>query len=304
MSLIFTILFIVAWLASAVTLYSVGDITSTKAGGLVKTVHWSDTTRYLMVYQIFGFLWLLAMILACTAFVIIGSVCMWYFSFNSDTKATSSIFKTIGWIFRYHMGSIAFGSFLIALVWFVRIIFEYINKKISGGGVAPANPLISCLSCCCRCCLACCNKFIKFINENAYTQVILASTNFCSSAINSFTLMLKHAGTFAISTGIASLIIFLGKMTVSVIATGVGYVLVTEWSYISDSILEPFAPCVVFFISSYIITSVYMSIFSTSVCAILQCFLVDVDVTKKTTAEEMIDCQNRPKELEELVRSL
>jgi len=169
LSFVVTILFIVAWIASAVTLFSVGDIEPGHAGGLVKTVHWSSTTRYLMIYQLFGLLWIVAMILACTSFVIIGSVCMWYFSFNSDTKASSSILTSIGWIFRYHMGSLAFGSFLIALIWLVRIIFEYLEKKMkAGGGAALDNPFTRCVTCCCRCCLDCCNRFVKYINENAY----------------------------------------------------------------------------------------------------------------------------------------
>jgi len=132
----------------------------------------------------------------------------------------------------------------------------------------------------------------------------LASTNFCTSAINSFTLMLKHAATFAISTGVTNIIIFLGKMLVSLIATFVGFILVTDWAEVKDDILEPFAPCVVFFFSAYLISSIYMSIFSTSVVAILQCFLVDVDVTGKTSAGDLIDGHNRPKELEAMVRAL
>jgi Plasma-membrane choline transporter len=40
-------------------------------------------------------------------------------------------------MFRYNFGSLAFGSLLLALIWFVIIVFEYLNKKLSGGN----NPL-------------------------------------------------------------------------------------------------------------------------------------------------------------------
>lgn len=168
-SFLFSIFFIVAWLVSTVMLYSVGDFGKVSGGGLVKIVHWSETTRYLMVYEFFGLLWVMALILACNSFVIICAVSMWYFSHNSDTKATSSIFKGIVWIFRYHLGSLAFGSFLIALIWFIRIIFEYLEKKLKmEGGAVVDNPFGRCMFCICRCCLDCCNRFVKYINTNAY----------------------------------------------------------------------------------------------------------------------------------------
>lgn len=42
--------------------------------------------------------------------------------------------KGVKWMFRYNFGSLAFGSFLLALVWFIIIVFEYLNKKLNGGG--------------------------------------------------------------------------------------------------------------------------------------------------------------------------
>lgn len=56
--------------------------------------------------------------------------CMWYFSGSgtemADAPGEVSLFKAIGWGMWYHCGSIAFGSFLIALITFIRVIFEYI----------------------------------------------------------------------------------------------------------------------------------------------------------------------------------
>lgn len=34
---------------------------------------------------------------------------------------------------RYNFGSLAFGSLILALVWFAIIVFEYINKKFNTG---------------------------------------------------------------------------------------------------------------------------------------------------------------------------
>lgn len=62
------------------------------------------------------------------------AVCVWYFTSSSDTRGKGSILKGLGWLFRYHMGSLAFGSLLLALVWAAIIVFEYLNKKLNGNG--------------------------------------------------------------------------------------------------------------------------------------------------------------------------
>jgi len=70
---------------------------------------------------------------------------------------------------RYNLGSLAFGSFLIAVVTVIRLIFEYIDAKMKGVGEngVMAAP-VKCLMKCVRCCLDCCHRFVKYINKNAY----------------------------------------------------------------------------------------------------------------------------------------
>jgi len=38
------------------------------------------------------------------------------------------------WVLRYHLGSIAFGAFLIALIQMIRIIFEYYKHQLEKAG--------------------------------------------------------------------------------------------------------------------------------------------------------------------------
>lgn len=50
-------------------------------------------------YMFFGFLWIMAFILACAQFVIIVGVCSWYFSHNSDAEGDASFMDGFKWIF-------------------------------------------------------------------------------------------------------------------------------------------------------------------------------------------------------------
>lgn len=108
---------ILAWMAVwcyfAAHIVSIGTL---KANGVLTTVVWSDETRYVFLYSLFGYLWLNAFIIGVTQFIISASVALWYFSCTSDSNGSGSLMRGLYWVFRYHLGSIAFGAFLIALV--------------------------------------------------------------------------------------------------------------------------------------------------------------------------------------------
>merc|ERR1719362_1898106 len=58
------------------------------------------------------------------------------------------------------MGSVAFGSFLIAVCQMLRFLFEYYRKKIKA---LPQNPVVKCLLCYTAYLLYMMEKCIKFI---------------------------------------------------------------------------------------------------------------------------------------------
>jgi hypothetical protein len=98
--------------------------------GTYMTYVWTDEEKYFMWGSLFYFLWVTAFILAATEFVLIVAVASWYFTENSARRGDFSITRGYAWLWRYNLGSILFGSFLLALIWFVRIVFEYIANKL------------------------------------------------------------------------------------------------------------------------------------------------------------------------------
>ena len=98
----------------------------------------------MMAYMWFGIFWLLAFLLSCNEFVIIVSACTWYFSRkdipdDDGIPGDSEVMKGFIWSIRYHPGSLAFGSFLLAVVWTIRTIFEYVGNSVekASGEIAP-----------------------------------------------------------------------------------------------------------------------------------------------------------------------
>lgn len=81
----------------------------------ITEVKWDMNTRGVFAYHLFGLLWITAFITGCAQFIIGASACMWYFEVSTDTKGRNTVLKSAWWLWRYHMGSIAFGSFVIAV---------------------------------------------------------------------------------------------------------------------------------------------------------------------------------------------
>ena len=119
----------------------------------------------MIIYEFFGLLWVAALIIACNQFVITIKVCIWYFNarltaaerFHYGENKHKEVDRTgINLIFRYNFGSLAFGSLLLALVWFLIAVFNYMKRKLERNNSAPFNSCTKCLLCCCNCCLQCC----------------------------------------------------------------------------------------------------------------------------------------------------
>lgn len=182
----------------------------------------------MVLYDIFGFLWVNAFIIGCSQFIIAAAATVWYFSFSSDTTGKGSICIGIKWIFRYHLGSIAFGACIIAIVQMIRLMFEYYRKKMQAMA-GKNNACVKCLLCYTGYCLKCLERFIKFITKNAYIQIAITGKNFCSSALNAFLLIIKNMFRFGITHSIGCIFMFLGKAFIVLTTAILCYVIITNW---------------------------------------------------------------------------
>lgn len=108
--------------------------------------------------------------------MISGTTVSWYFTnerpksfFESDPGAHGGhdgFFHSIKILVRYHLGTVAFGSLIIALIRAVRLVLEYIDRKFKHE--IERSYVAKFIMCCCKCCLWCLEKIMKYINKNAY----------------------------------------------------------------------------------------------------------------------------------------
>jgi len=180
---------------------------------MIPELELDDTTFGIMWYYLFALFWITAFFMSLQKFIIAAATTLWYFDPVDDGAKSVSVCEAMCWGIWYHCGTVAFGSFLIAVVQLIRAIFEYIVNKMNESG-AGENAIKKCLEWVIRCCLWCLDQCVKFITENAYIQCCVNNTNFCKSAWNAFTLIIRNAGRFSSLGMVDFMLMILGKGTI------------------------------------------------------------------------------------------
>ncbi|XP_062261027.1 choline transporter-like protein 5-A isoform X3 [Platichthys flesus] len=177
--------------------------------------------RYLFLLQLFNllvFLWLVNFSLALEQCTLAGTFANYYWAKRKphDIPACSLLLSFIRAV-RYHTGSLAFGALILSVVQLLRIILEYLEQKLKG----IDNSLSRFIMCCLKCCFWCLEKFIRYLNHNAYIMVAIYGKSFCTSAEEAFFLLMRNVVRVAVLDRVADFLLFLGKL---LIAGGVGVI--------------------------------------------------------------------------------
>jgi len=229
---------------------------------------------------LFGLLWVNAFVIAATQFIMASSACLWYFSQGTGQAASGTVGTSVKRLFRYHFGSIAFGSLILAIVQMIRIILAYMEtqaKKMAGKDGNFVRYALKCL----QCYVACFERFIKFLNKNAYIQIALTGKNFCFAAKDAFFLILRNPIRFSVVGGIGSVFVLFGKVFVASITALAGFLVITRWDRFNDSLYSPFIPTLLMFIFAYVIGACFMTVYGMAADTILACFIVDEELQAK-----------------------
>lgn len=266
------------WIFVAIYIFAMNNIVAGDSNGPIPNVEWTSTAIGLMAYHVVGLFWNHAFIVSLSQFIISSSVCLWYFGQGKSQVESSTIWKSVKRSF-YHLGSIALGSFIIALVGIIKLIFEYIAKRVKSQETGPlANAKVSFCASCCACMVACFEKSLKFVTKHAYIQMAMTSESFCAASEDAFHLLLRNALRFGTVHGLASVFMLLGQLVVSVGATFIGYLIITKTDHFTEAIYSPFLPTILFFLSSLSVAHVFMGVYETSADTIIHCYAMDDEI--------------------------
>jgi len=166
-------MFVVLWFFEALGFYSMGEPQYEPNSLPFQHFQSSWQVKALGFIHLFYFLWGMLFFVQTGDFLVSGTVTSWYFLREDPYK--ESIKRYLG----FHIGSVCFGSFMIALFGFLKFLNELLSPKeedSQDGCMRTVNKIWNC------CCCLCVNWIFNWVNSGAYTFIHLSGDNYCTSA--------------------------------------------------------------------------------------------------------------------------
>lgn len=245
--------------------------------------------KYIFIFQLanaFVFLWLVNFAIALGQCTLAGAFASYYWASRKPADIPLwPLFSSFGRAIRYHTGSLAFGALILAIVQLIRVILEYLDHKLKG----TQNSFTRFLLCCLKCCFWCLEKFLKFINRNAYIMIAIYGKNFCTSAKEAFFLLMRNVVRVAVLDKVTDFLLFLGKILV---AGGVGVLAfffftqrIPIFAQEAPALNYYWVPLLTVIIGSYLVAHGFFSVYAMCVDTLFLCFCEDLERNDGSTAK-------------------
>ncbi|XP_068594084.1 choline transporter-like protein 5-A isoform X1 [Cebidichthys violaceus] len=237
--------------------------------------------HYLFLLQLSNllvFLWLVNFSLALEQCTLAGTFASYYWARRKPQDIPlCPLFSSFSRAIRYHTGSLAFGALILSVAQLVRIILEYLEQKLRGVDNSLSRFMMHCL----QCCFWCLEKFIRYMNRNAYIMVAIYGKNFCTSAREAFYLLMRNVVRVAVLDRVTDFLLFLGKV---LIAGGVGVIAYLFFTRRIPVIQEEvpnlnyfWVPLLTVVVGAYLIAHGFFSVYAMCVDTLFLCFCDDLE---------------------------
>ena len=232
----------------------------------------SPMINWFIVYNVFGYLWLTFFISAFSNMVLACTFATWYWTFKKKDVPFFTLTKAIFQTTFYHLGTLAFGSLILAICRLIRLILEYIDRKIKKYDNAVTRAIL----CFMRCFFWLLESFLRFLSENAYIMCAIHGKNFCTSAKDAFNLTMRNFLRVVTLDKVTDFLFFMSKLLI----TGGAGVATYFFLLNNPSVIQLHynaVPTAIVAICAFLITSVFFSVYSMAVDTLFLCFLEDIE---------------------------
>ncbi|XP_069863404.1 choline transporter-like protein 5 isoform X2 [Dipodomys merriami] len=230
------------------------------------------------IYNLFLFLWLINFVISLGQCALAGAFATYYWAMRKpDDIPPHPLFTAFGRAIRYHTGSLAYGSLILAVIQTFKAALEYLDRRIKDA----QNIFAKFLQCCLKCCFWCLENMVKFLNRNAYIMIALYGKNFCRSARDAFNLLMRNILKVAVTDEVTHFVLLLGKVLVSGFIGLLAFLLFTERlpmvDYEPTSLNYYWIPLLTVIVGSYLIAHGFFSVYAMCVETIFICFCEDLE---------------------------
>ncbi|XP_076025857.1 choline transporter-like protein 1 [Genypterus blacodes] len=271
------LLFWMYWILVLLFLGTTGNPEQNKETGLTE-FRLSGPLQYLTWYHAVGLVWISEFILACQQMTVAGAVVTYYFTRDKNRLPVTPILSSVLRLVRFHLGTVAKGSFIITLVKIPRLILMYIHNQLKG----KENACARCMLKTCICCLWCLEKCLNYLNQNAYAATAINNTSFCTSARDAFVILVENALRVATINAVGDFVLFLGKI---LIVTSTAFAGVLLLNYQRDY-AEWLLPLIIVCLFAFLVAHCFLSVFEIVVDVLFLCFAIDTKYNDGTPGKE------------------
>ncbi|XP_022236316.1 choline transporter-like protein 1, partial [Limulus polyphemus] len=243
-------------------------------------------------YHLLALFWFTQFIIACQHVVIAGAVASWFFT-RDKSKLGTPIATSFYNLVRYHLGSVALGSFLVALLKLIRALFNKLEQKIKDHPTWCTT-----LVRCCSCCLWCFDKFLVFLNRNAFIEIAIYGYSFCKAAQKAFYLLSNNILRVAAINSVGDFVLLLGKAGVTMATAFIGLelikvnfilILISRRKYKNlknpmsksrqdkEGVNYTWVPVTIAYIFAFLVSHCFLGVYEMAIDTLFLCFCEDCE---------------------------
>jgi len=234
---------------------------------------------YLIYLLTFSALWAWFFHTGLFLTTISGAVSQWYFyRADPDDEDRAGVgIRSPGWWFgrpvalalgralRYHVGSLALGSFILAAVKLPRLALEYAEGQLGVSGGNSAGRAVAQAS---RCCLCCIDRCLMFLTNYAFINVAITGKSFCPAAHAAMELVAKYPVQLALDAFASSVVYWVAVLVVPTTNVVITYALIpTAWGACGSFV----AVC------SFLVAHVAVSVYDVCMTTLFICAVRDAE---------------------------
>ena len=236
----------------------------------------------LIILTFFAAYWILCFINNFGDFLTSATIVNYYF--QRKRKLLQALTDTS----IYHLGSVAIASLILLPVTLLQIMFGWLFDLLTATGLeGDPNAFQKIASKVCICIVYPYKKWILRIEEVAFAMVYLTSADYCPSSKETYYLFLAYQNKIG-RLGLVSLLYkVVVALSISFFNAWMFYGIFSYFSYFIRNINNPLVPSFFIFLTSLLITLIFLNVFTTATNACVLCYLIELDIGKVPRDKEL-----------------
>ncbi|CCI41607.1 unnamed protein product [Albugo candida] len=229
--------------------------------------------RWFFLYHLWGMYWTLHFNLSIGEMITTTAVSIWYFSENGKKtskkrlRPSSPVAYAVQSTLLKHLGTLTFSSAIGSLTRLSRSVYV----KLQDRSELDASSSIEFFTKCCCCCMWCFDSCLRYVRKEAVYISAIQGSGYYHSAKLAYALLSANLVRYGALDRIGHASVFMGKLIVSVTTC------LAFWLYL-DKGTSPILPLAITVIFSFSVAHAFMTIYETTIDALLICFTLDESI--------------------------